>query len=104
MGVFEDPKAAKAPDPRPNALLAPAVGEAREVVDGDMALKGFLLLWEEVSVVRLPRENPRAGWSLLGGPPFVEVERESLLVLGKSQLVLRLVKRKQKNVLGTATP
>lgn len=44
-------------------------------------------------MVRLPRENPRAGWSLLGGPPFVvEVERESLLVLFTSQLVLCFVK------------
>lgn len=54
LGAFEDPKDAKAPDPRPNALAAPAVGEARDVVDGDIELKGFLLLCEEASPFRLP--------------------------------------------------
>lgn len=48
-GVFgalvEDPKEANAPEPRPKALDAPVVGDAREVVDGDMVPpKGFLLL------------------------------------------------------------
>jgi len=55
FGVFEDPKDAKAPDPKPNALAAPAVGEARELAEGDIALKGFLLLWEDESPCRLPR-------------------------------------------------
>lgn len=41
FGVFEAPKDAKAPDPKPNALDAPG-GDAMEV--GDIALKGFLLL------------------------------------------------------------
>jgi len=54
LGVFEAPKDANAPDPRPNALDAPAVGEAR-AVEGDMVLKGFLVLWEELSPWRLPR-------------------------------------------------
>jgi hypothetical protein len=49
FGVFVAPKDANAPDPRPNALDAPAVGETREVVEGDMAPKGVLLLWDEVS-------------------------------------------------------
>ena len=53
LGVLEGPKEAKAPDPKPNALDAP-VGDAIEV--GDMAPKGFLLLWEEVSPWRLPME------------------------------------------------
>jgi len=54
FGVLEEPKEANAPDPRPNALAAPAVGEARELGEGDTALKGFLLLCEEVSPCRLP--------------------------------------------------
>ena len=41
FGVFEAPKEANAPDPKPNALDAP-VGDAMEV--GDIAPKGFLLL------------------------------------------------------------
>jgi hypothetical protein len=41
---FEDPKEANAPVPNPNALDAPVVGEATEAVEGDMVLKGFLLL------------------------------------------------------------
>lgn len=44
FGVFVEPKEANAPDPRPNALDAPAVGDAREPVEGDIELKGFLLL------------------------------------------------------------
>lgn len=55
LGPFEDPKDAKAPDPSPNALAAPAVGEARELPEGDIALKGFLLLCEDVSPCLLPR-------------------------------------------------
>ena len=30
------------------------VGDARDVVEGDMAPKGFLLLWDEFSPARLP--------------------------------------------------
>jgi hypothetical protein len=55
FGVLEDPKEANAPDPRPNALAAPAVGEARELAEGDIALKGFLLLCEDESPCLLPR-------------------------------------------------
>lgn len=46
----------KAPVPNPNAPVAPDVpdvGEAREV-EGDMALKGFLLLCDKVSPALLP--------------------------------------------------
>ena len=53
LEVFAAPKDANAPDPRPNALDAPAVGEAREL-EGDMALKGFLVLWDELSPCLLP--------------------------------------------------
>jgi hypothetical protein len=44
FGVFEAPKDANAPDPRPNALEAPVVGDVT-----DAELKGFLLLCDEVS-------------------------------------------------------
>ena len=55
FGVFAEPKDANAPDPRPNALDAPVVGEATEVeVEGGMALKGFLVLWDELSPCLLP--------------------------------------------------
>ena len=54
LGVFDAPNDANAPVPRPNALDAP-VGEAREV-EGDMVLKGFLVLWDEPSPCLLPRE------------------------------------------------
>lgn len=47
-GVFgvlvAEPKDAKAPDPRPKAVEAAAVGEATEAaVRGEMALKGLVL-------------------------------------------------------------
>lgn len=94
LGVFADPKEANAPEPRPNALDAPVVGDAKEVVEGDMAPKGFLLLWEELSPWRLPNVKFRVGWSVEKGPPLVEgtpVDSESLLVLLKiHSLVLRV--------------
>lgn len=46
----------KAPVPNPNAPAAPDVGDAREVVEGDMVLNGFLLLWDEFSPARRPME------------------------------------------------
>lgn len=95
FGVFEAPNEANAPDPRPNALDAPAVGEAREVVDCDMALKGFRLLWEGVSPWRRVEGNIR---SLEGRAPLVEeapVARESLLELERRvhKLVLSMEKK-----------
>lgn len=51
FGVFEEPNEAKAPDPRPKALDAPGVVEA---VAGDARLKGFLVLWDELSPCFLP--------------------------------------------------
>lgn len=87
FGVFAEPKDANAPDPRPKALDAPAVGEATTA--GDMVLKGFLVLWEELSPCLLPIVENRVGWSLEGGPPFelaLPVERESLLELQAAQL------------------
>lgn len=49
FGVFAAPKEANAPDPRPNALDAPVVGDTRDVVDGERVLNGFLVPCEEVS-------------------------------------------------------
>ncbi len=40
FGVFEAPKDAKAPEPSPKALDAPAVGDGI-AVGGEIALKGF---------------------------------------------------------------
>ena len=50
LGVFEAPKEANAPVPKPNALDA-LVGEA---IEAATELKGFLLLCEELSAVFLP--------------------------------------------------
>lgn len=47
FGAFEDPNEANAPDPRPKALDAPAVGD--EMADGESVPKGFLVLCEELS-------------------------------------------------------
>lgn len=49
LGVLDVPKEAKAPDPRPNALDAPAAGEEIVADDGVARLKGFLLLCDELS-------------------------------------------------------
>ncbi len=59
FGVFpEDPKDAKAPEPRPNADDAPLVGEATlVVVNGAMPLKGLDLLLKDPSP-----PNRFAGW------------------------------------------
>lgn len=54
FGVFDAPKEAKAPDPRPNALDAPAAGEEIVVDAGVARLKGFLLLCDELSPCLLP--------------------------------------------------
>lgn len=89
-GVFADPNEANAPEPRLKAFDAPTVGEAREVVEGDMALKGFLLLWDEVSPWRLVEGNILSvdeRGPLAPEPPVV---RESLLELQKCMLAFSL--------------
>lgn len=53
FGGFAEPNEANAPDPKPNALDAPTVGEMSEA-EGDIALKGFLLPWDELSPCLLP--------------------------------------------------
>jgi hypothetical protein len=84
-GVFgvlvADPNEAKAPDPKPNAEEPPAVvGEARPVlVNGEMALNGFLPPCDDVSPPRrFDAEYVRDGGS--GLSPW-DMDRESLLVL-----------------------
>ena len=98
-GVFgvleEDPKDAKAPEPKPNAedADAPAVGDAiPEVLRGAMALKGF----RSELPKRLELEKSREpGWSLREESllSFSMEERELLLfrhsiVSGRSTLSL----------------
>jgi hypothetical protein len=51
LGVFADPNEAKAPEPSPNALEAPVVGEDMTLVEGARALKGLDLTCEELSPV-----------------------------------------------------
>lgn len=60
LGVFaEDPKDAKAPDPRPKAEEAPLVGEAvLVVVKGAIPLNGLGLLLKDPS----PPPKRFAGW------------------------------------------
>lgn len=48
FGVFAAPNEANAPEPKPKALEAPAVGEGIAVVGG-IELKGFLVPCEELS-------------------------------------------------------
>ncbi len=86
FGVFAEPKDANAPDPKPKALDAPAVGEAIELVGVDA--NGFLPPCEELSCLRL-RLKERAEWST---EPFVlevPVDSESLVLLNISSLVMR---------------
>jgi hypothetical protein len=52
LGVFADPKALKAPDPRPKALAAPAVGEFKALAGDGRELKGLGLPWDDRSPVR----------------------------------------------------
>jgi hypothetical protein len=49
FGVFEAPKDANAPEPSPNALDAPVVGEGTTVVGEDIALKGLDFPCDDVS-------------------------------------------------------
>ncbi len=78
LGVLAEPKDANAPEPRPNALDAPAVGEARLPPGVVIELKGFVFPCDELSPPnRLGNDalRPAEGspWPLELG-----VERESL--------------------------
>lgn len=81
LGVLAaDPNEANAPDPRPKAEDPAVVGEAIVVlVNGGMALKGFLPPCDELSPPkRFEAENVRVGAS---GFSLWDMDRESLLVL-----------------------
>jgi hypothetical protein len=107
FGPFELPNEAKAPEPNPKALDAPAVGEDKDDAEGDMELKGFFVLCEEVSPGLLPRANPRAGGSPpLKVDPFVvgfPVDSESLLELYRTWIRSAQRKRHCGNEVGTKT-
>lgn len=49
LGVFAEPKEAKAPDPRPKAFDAPPVGDAKPPPGVVMELKGLVFWSEELS-------------------------------------------------------
>jgi hypothetical protein len=49
FGAFAEPNDAKAPEPSPNALDAPAVGEGAALVGEEIALKGFGLPCDDMS-------------------------------------------------------
>lgn len=86
LGVlFADPNEANAPEPSPNADEPAVVGEASPVlVNGEIALKGFLPPCDEVSPPRrFEAEYVRVGGS--GLSPW-DMDRESLLVLFKIML------------------
>ena len=90
LGVFvEEPNEAKAPDPRPKAEDAPAVGEATLVaVAGEVVLKGLGLPWEEVSPPKRRLEGNARGESCFAASLLlfeVEVVKDSLLELRKAQ-------------------
>lgn len=81
LGVLaEDPKEAKAPDPRPKAEEPAVVGEARPLpVKGEMVLKGFFPPCDESPApMRRDAENVRVGAS---GLSLWDMDKESLLVL-----------------------
>ena len=83
--AFEDPKEAKAPDPRPKAEDAPTVGEAMpDVAVGVKALNGLALPWEDKSPPNLLEDGNGRGESALKMSLLAfewDVESVSLLVL-----------------------
>ena len=86
LGVFtEEPKDAKAPEPRPKAEEAPELGEDMFVDSGEIALNGFDLPWEGLSPPKRLVDEKARGESilllLLTSEVFVEME--GLLVLPK---------------------
>ncbi len=83
LGVFvEEPKDAKAPDPKPNAEEAPAAGEATfEVFKGVMPLREFLLPDVPSPPERLVAEKVREPSGLPFSLSVEEVVREVLLEL-----------------------
>lgn len=96
-GVFgallEEPNEAKAPDPSPNAVDPPTVGDAIVLLPpGVSVLKGFDLPWEEVSPPNLFAELKVRGESVLKASLGLlfecEVVRVSLLELPNISLFI----------------
>lgn len=86
LGVFvAEPNEANAPLPRPKADDAVEVGEAiPEVLNGDIALKGFGRPCEELSPKRFEPEKVRDEYELSPLPcSRSDTERDSLLLLMK---------------------
>lgn len=84
LGVFaEEPKEAKAPEPRPKAEEAPDVGEETLVDNGEMALKGLDLPCEEMSPPKRLEDVNDRGESVLPLLLISEllVEMDGLLAL-----------------------
>lgn len=89
FGVLADPNEAKAPDPRPNALVAPPVGEDRPL-GVVMELNGFDFPCDELSP---PSRLERFVLRPEGLSPWVPepgVDKESLLELGEGVQMLAL--------------
>lgn len=74
FGVLADPNDAKAPEPKPKALEAPVVGEAK-------ALPGVFKEPPLPADTSPPWRLTYEWRELESGPLFAGVERESLLVL-----------------------
>lgn len=84
LGVLaEEPKDAKAPEPRPNAVEPPVVGDARPPgVKGGIALKGFRPPCDESPANRFVDEKERWwGSDLSEALSECDMDKESLLVL-----------------------
>jgi hypothetical protein len=85
LGVFAEPNAANAPEPRPNAFDADeGPGDARLPPGVLMDSKGFVLPWEEESPNLLEKEALRLVVAL--SPPAV-VPLEPLLLVVRESLV-----------------
>ena len=93
LGVFADPKEAKAPEPSPNAEAAPVVGDGTFVVEVEIALKGLALPWDDVSPPKRLAEKVRGSSGFVPSLPTLELKlvKESLLEL-KHPLEYALVK------------
>ncbi|CBY00208.1 predicted protein [Plenodomus lingam JN3] len=88
LGVLaEEPKDAKAPEPRPNAVEPPVVGDARPPgVKGGIALKGFRPPCDESPANRFVDEKERWwGSDLSEALSECDMDKESLLVLVSSR-------------------
>jgi hypothetical protein len=85
LGVFAEPKDAKAPEPRPNALDAPVVGEVTP--PPGVELNGLGLSCDGVSTPgRLPVDALREEASMAEAPlaPLLDVDKDNLALLKRN--------------------